>query len=304
MKSSVRAAQASSVVLPETVTDQPTVFGFLTSHFPQIGADVWRQRILDGKVHWHDGQLISLDSQFVPRQRVYYYREVAKESLIPFEEKLLFQNDHILLVYKPHFLAVNPSGNFVNECLVNRLRLKLDNPNIVASHRLDRATAGIMLLCKQPENRHLYHELFKQRKISKTYQAIATLSSPLQQLEQGQLAVPQNWSVRNHIAKATPSFMRHVIDGEANSHSEISLIEVNNNLGLFELEPVTGKTHQLRLHMMSLGMPIHNDRLYPQLLDKAADDFENPLKLLAKRLRFTDPITQQKIDVSCEGLNF
>ncbi|MGS0683362.1 pseudouridine synthase [Shewanella sp. 125m-7] len=304
MSSSVRATQASYVVLPETVTDKPTVISFLISQFSAIAASVWQQRILDGNVHWRDGTLITLDSVFIPRERVYYYREVEQESLIPFEEILLLQTSDFMLVFKPHFLAVNPSGNFVNECLVNRLRIKTGNQDIVAAHRLDRATAGMMLLSLNSDTRHDYHELFKRGRINKTYQAIAPLNSEVKaMIDQGALSLPMVWTVKNRLQKTTPSFLMCISDGEANSHSEIRLVEVHEGYGLFELEPVTGKTHQLRVHMMSLGMPLLNDRLYPELLDKAADDFAMPLKLMAKRLCFIDPITQEKIDMSCEGFN-
>ncbi|WOT05549.1 pseudouridine synthase [Shewanella youngdeokensis] len=302
MSHSVRAAQASYIVLPETVTDKPTVLSFLVSHFKAIEASVWVERIENGKVHWRDGQLVTLTSAFIPRARVYYYREVQQESLIPFDEQILLQNQHIIIAFKPHFLAVNPSGNFVNECLVNRLRIKTGNEQIVAAHRLDRATAGVMLMSVNASTRHDYHQLFKNGDITKTYQAIATLSTDIkQQLESGKLALPLHWTVKNRLAKADPSFMMTITAGEPNSHSEISLVAVKGDIGLFELTPVTGRTHQLRLHMMSLGMPILNDRLYPKLLDKAADDFDKPLMLMAKRLAFTDPLTHELVDISCDG---
>ncbi|QQX80740.1 pseudouridine synthase [Shewanella sp. KX20019] len=304
MSNSVRAAQASYIVLPATVTDKPTVLSFLVSHFKAIDEAVWIARIQSGKVHWRDGQLVTLDSAFIPRARVYYYREVQQESLIPFEEKVLLQNEQIIIAFKPHFLAVNPSGNFVNECLVNRLRIKTGNEQIVAAHRLDRATAGVMLLSLNANSRHDYHQLFKSGCITKTYQAVAKLSAPIQKLiAAAKLSLPNHWTVKNRLVKAEPSFMMKIAEGEANSHSEISLIAVKGNLGLFELTPVTGRTHQLRVHMMSLDMPILNDRLYPQLLDKAADDFDKPLMLVAKRLAFVDPLSNEIVDISCDGFS-
>lgn len=304
MSNSVRAAQASYIVLPATVTDKPTVLSFLVSHFEAIDEAVWIARIQSGKVHWRDGQLVALNSAFIPRARVYYYREVLQESLIPFEENILLQNEQIIIAFKPHFLAVNPSGNFVNECLVNRLRIKTGNEQIVAAHRLDRATAGVMLLSLNASTRHDYHQLFKTGSITKTYQAVAALSAPIRKLiTAAELSLPIRWTVKNRLVKAEPSFMMKVATGEANSHSEISLIAVKGDLGLFELTPVTGRTHQLRVHMMSLDMPILNDRLYPQLLDKAADDFDKPLMLVAKRLAFVDPLSNESVDISCDGFS-
>lgn len=301
--SNVRASQASYIVLPETVTDKPTVLSFLTAHFKHIDPAIWQQRILDGKVHWRDGRLINLDTAFVARERVYYYREVTKEKKIPFAEQILYQDDNIIVAYKPHFLPVNPTGQFINECLVNRLRRKTGISTLVPAHRIDRATAGLMLFSKNPAQRHLYHALFKQGKITKGYQALARLTPELLHQYQAQkLTLPLHWSVKKRIVTGTPSFTMQVVDGEANSHSEITLTKVNGDAGLFELSPLTGRTHQLRVHMQSLGMPLINDRLYPTLLDEAEDDFDAPLQLLAQHLRFTDPVSGIEHNISCEGL--
>jgi len=302
--SHVRANQASYVVLPETVTDKPTVLSFLVSHFNQMDAAIWQQRIVDGKVHWRDGRLIELASAFVPRERVYYYREVARESKIPFKEKILYQDDNIIIAYKPHFLPITPTGQFINECLVNRLRIKTGISTLVAAHRLDRATAGLILLSKNPQQRHLYHDLFKQGNINKQYQAIARLTPELiAEYRLNQLAFPRHWTVKNRMVKAQPSFTMQVTEGEANTHSNVSLIAIKDDIGLFKLSPVTGKTHQLRVHMQSLGMPLMNDRLYPTLLDKAEDNFAAPLQLLAQQLKFTDPVSGIEHDISCDGLD-
>ncbi|QFU21187.1 pseudouridine synthase [Shewanella eurypsychrophilus] len=302
MPSSVRASQASYVVLPESVADKPTVLSFLVERFNQIGSDVWRERIIDGKVHWRDGSLIAVDTPFIPRARVYYYREVKAETKVPFEEKVLYQDEQIILAFKPHFLALHPSGNFVNECLINRLRMKTGIETLVPAHRLDRATAGIVLIIVQPEARTQYHDLFKNQQITKEYQALAKLTPELlAKNQQGELQLPLHWTVKNRMVKGEPSFTMQVVDGESNTHSEISLIDIKGDIGLFKLSPITGRTHQLRVHMQSLGMSILNDRCYPQLQPKSDDDYTRPLKLVAKRLKFQDPVTGIALDIECEG---
>lgn len=304
MPSSVRASQASYVVLPEHVIDKPTVLSFLIERFKQVGSDVWRARILDGKVHWQDGSLIELDTPFKPRARVYYYREVQAEPKVPFDEAILYQDDQVLLAFKPHFLALHPSGNFVNECLVNRLRIKTGIETMVPAHRLDRATAGIVMMILQPETRTQYHDLFKNHQIVKEYQALARLTPELLTKSQiGELELPIHWTVKNRMVKGEPSFTMKVVEGEPNTHSQITLIMVKGEFGLFKLSPITGKTHQLRVHMQSLGMPILNDRCYPELQPKSADVYSKPLKLVAKRLKFIDPVTQIALDIECEGFD-
>lgn len=300
----VRAAQPSYVVLPRAVTDKPTVLSFLISHFAQIGESVWQQRVRDGKVHWQDGSLIDELTVYRPTARVYYYREVETQAHIPFAETILYQDQQILLAYKPHFLPVTPSGNFVNECLVHRLRLKTGLPSISPAHRLDRETAGVVLMSVNPATRHQYHDLFKFKQITKEYQALAKLTPELQsKLAAGELELPLRWTVKNRMKPAEPSFLMQISSGEANTHSEIALIAVSGDLGLFSLSPVTGKTHQLRVHMWSLGMPLLNDRFYPKLQPKSDDKFDKPLKLLAQRLRFDDPVTGIKHDWQVGGLS-
>lgn len=276
----------SKVSLPQTNPGVASVLDYLIIKFQNIRPEVWRQRVADGKVHWHDGSLITADAPFQAQQRVYYYREVESEPVIPFKEKILFQDEHILVAYKPHFLAVVPTGIYIKECLQNRLREKTGLQNLQALHRLDRPTAGLMLFSVNPATRHLYHELFSARKIHKTYQAIARLNSE-------ENLVGKEWLVQNRIVQSDPSFLMKMVEGEPNSHSMIRCLKQSGDKALFELNPITGKTHQLRLHMQSLGWPLLNDRFYPTLLPKADEVYSRPLQLLAKELHFIDPVTQQ-----------
>ena len=286
--------QPSKLSLPQTNPGITTVLEYLIIKFPLIDAQVWQQRMLDGKVHWHDGSLITAQTLFKPQQRVYYYREVENEPCIPFKETILFQDQHILVAYKPHFLAVTPGGIYVNECLQNRLRRSTGIEGLQALHRLDRVTAGLVMFSVNPDTRNQYHQLFKTRQIHKTYQAIANIKN-------GENLVGQEWEVKNRIVQSEPRFRMQVAENatedEANSHSLIRCVQQTaqetKRKALFELNPVTGKTHQLRLHMQTLGWPILNDKYYPQLQPLSADNYSAPLQLLAKELKFIDPITQQ-----------
>ncbi len=276
----------SKLSLPQTNPGVVTVLEYLIIKFPFIEAQVWRQRMKDGKVHWHDGSLITEQSPFKPQQRVYYYREVENEARIPFDEAILFQDEHILVAYKPHFLAVIPGGKYVNECLQSRLRRSTGIESLQAVHRLDRVTAGLVMLCVNPDTRNLYHQLFESRQIHKTYQAIAKIS-------EGEKLVGKEWVVKNRIVQSDPRFCMRISEGESNSHSVIRCVQQTGQRALFELNPVTGKTHQLRLHMQTLGLPILNDKYYPELQPLSEDDYSAPLQLLAKELEFIDPITHK-----------
>ena len=277
--------QPSKLSLPQTNPGVATVLEYLIIKFPYIEAQTWRQRITDGKVHRHDGSLITTQSLFQPQQRIYYYREVENEPSIPFKETIIFQDQHILVAYKPHFLAVTPGGIYVNECLQNRLRLSTGIETLQALHRLDRVTAGLVIFSVNPVSLHLYHHLFETRQIHKTYQAIAKVSD-------GENLIGQEWEIKNRIVQSEPRFRMRVTEGEANSHTMIRCLKQSSQKALFELNPITGKTHQLRVHMQALGWPILNDKYYPQLQPLSADNYSAPLQLLAKELQFIDPVTR------------
>jgi len=285
----------SKLSLPQGNPSVATVLEYLIIKFPYIDAKVWEQRMADGKVHWHDGSLISTQSVFKPQQRVYYYREVEGEPSIPFKETILFQDQHILVAYKPHFLPVTPGGVYVNECLQNRLQRSTGIKDLQALHRLDRVTAGLVMFSVNPTTRSRYHHLFETRQIHKTYQAIANINK-------GEKLVGQEWEIKNRVVQAEPGFRMCVAkEGEANSHSVIRCVQQSTQKALFELNPVTGKTHQLRVHMQALGWPILNDKYYPQLQPLSADNYSEPLQLLAKQLQFIDPITQQPRLFECDS---
>jgi len=284
----------SKLSLPQTNPGVATVLEYLIIKFPYIGAQIWRQRIADGKVHYNDGSLVTTQSLFQPQQRIYYYREVEREPHIPFKETILFQDEHILVAYKPHFLAVIPGGNYVNECLQNRLRRSTGIGALQALHRLDRVTAGLVMFSVNPDTRHRYHGLFETRQIHKTYQAIA-------QINNNEEIIGQEWVIKNRIVQSEPRFLMRVTEGEANSHSVIRCLQQSTQQALFELNPITGKTHQLRIHMQALGWPILNDKYYPQLQTLSADNYSAPLQLLAKQLQFIDPVTGHPRHFSCDS---
>jgi tRNA pseudouridine32 synthase/23S rRNA pseudouridine746 synthase len=284
----------SKLSLPQTNPGVATVLEYLVIKFPYIDAHIWRRRIAEGKVHRDDGSLITTQSLFQPQQRIYYYREVDSEPSIPFKETIIFQDQHILVAYKPHFLAVTPGGIYVHECLQNRLRRSTGIEALQTLHRLDRVTAGLVMFSINPDTRHRYHQLFRTRQIHKTYQAIAKIDG-------SQNLIGQEWEVKNRIVHGEPRFRMRVTEGEANSHSVVRCLQQSAQQALFELNPVTGKTHQLRIHMQTLGWPILNDKYYPQLQPLSADDYSAPLQLLAKELQFIDPVTQHSRHFSSDS---
>ena len=281
----------SCVSLPRLAKPYPSILNFLVQRFPQVGQAEWELRILQGKVLDEAGVAITPETPFAPQQRLFYFREAAEEALIPLAEKILFQNDELLVACKPPFLPVTPSGPFVNECLLNRLKSKTGNSNLAPLHRIDRETSGLVLFSCNKATRGRYSELFMTGRIEKTYAAQSLLRHCPKTSE---------WTVDNRLVKAEPWFRMQAVAGEVNARSRIKLVAFRENRAQFLLYPLTGKQHQLRIHMSGLGFSIMNDRYYPDLLPKQADSLDNPLQLIARRLKFIDPVSGRGMEFESE----
>ena len=284
------AKNPSAVTLPEAERPYPSILVFLIRSFPHIPAQRWEERLRDGKLFDDDGP-ITAETAYRPAKRIFYFREVETEPVIPFAEQILFRNDEILLADKPHFLPVVPGGRYVNECLQQRLRDRIGLGELVPLHRIDRETAGLVLCSLNPKTRGLYHGLFARGEIEKTYQALAHVSRP---------PLEHRWRVENRLVRGEPRFRMQAVSGAPNARSVIELLAVHGQHARFALHPLTGKTHQLRLHLCSLGFPIVNDRYYPELQPPSADDFARPLQLVAKQLRFRDPVSGAALEFCSE----
>ncbi|PKQ32040.1 MAG: pseudouridylate synthase [Actinobacteria bacterium HGW-Actinobacteria-2] len=222
------------------------------------------------------------EEPYRPNAFIWFHRELAPEPKVPFEVAVLYADERIVVVDKPHFLATMPRGVHVRETVVVRLRESLGLPELVPAHRLDRLTAGVLVLTTQRAYRSAYAELFQSQQVSKTYEALAPHDPAI--------AFPQ--TVRNRIEKPRGSLQAVVVAGEPNAETLIELAEVRGDHARYRLIPTTGKTHQLRVHLAGLGLAIVGDPLYPRVLDVPVDDFSAPLQLVARRLSFIDPVDQ------------
>lgn len=260
-----------------------TILECLSLRFPGITAEAWISRMEKGRVVDENGTRLNPGSLCRTGGYIYYYRELEEETRIPFEESVLYRDDHILIADKPHFLPVVPSGRYLHETLLVRLKQKLMLDHLVPLHRIDRETAGLVIFSHNLESRGRYASLFRERKVRKIYEAIAPYASGLQ--------FPLERSSR--IVGGKPFFRMDEAEGPVNAQTRISVMETRGEISLYKLEPFTGKKHQLRLHMAALGIPILNDRIYPVTLPPAEDDFSLPLKLVARSVAFPDPLTGQ-----------
>ncbi|MES2363617.1 MAG: RluA family pseudouridine synthase [Pseudomonadota bacterium] len=261
----------------------PTIADFLVERFPAITREAWLERMQQGLVADEFGLAVTPERPYQGHIRVYYYRALDDEPRIPFEETVLYQDEHLVVADKPHFLPVTPSGHYLQETLLVRLKNRLGLDGLTPIHRIDRETAGLVLFSVRTADRNAYQGLFRQHTINKHYEAIAPWRSDI--------ALPV--TRKSRIVEDQPFFRQLEVPGEPNSESRIDVLEVAGDVARYALSPVTGKKHQLRVHMNALGLPILNDRMYPPVAITPDDDYNFPLQLLAKSIAFTDPVTGQ-----------
>ncbi|WP_245156930.1 pseudouridine synthase [Lysobacter arenosi] len=260
-----------------------TVLEGLCARFPSVGRARWLDRIERGLVRDADGRAVAAEDAYRVGAELTYYREVEGETEIPFDEVVLHADEHLVVVDKPHFLPVTPAGKHVEQTLLARLVRRLGNADLVPLHRIDRGTAGLVLFSARADTRALYQALFPQRSISKRYEALAPA------LPEAEFPLVR----RSHLERGEPFFRMREGEGAANSETRIEVLDRSDGIWRYALEPVTGRKHQLRVHMAAIGVPILNDPLYPDCGDQV-DDYARPLKLLARSLQFVDPLSGQE----------
>ena len=253
----------------------------MCAHFPRVSRDHWLARFQRGRVLDANGIALTVEHQHQTGMTVRYFREVDAEPLIPFDAQIIHADEDLVVVDKPHFLPVMPAGRFVKQTLLRRLMNELGNTDLVPLHRIDRATAGLVMFSARPESRDSYQSLFRQRAVEKHYEALAPALS----------GVTFPLTRQSRIVHGDPFFCMREVDGPANSESLIDIIDRSQRFWKYALSPITGRKHQLRVHMAALGAGILNDRIYPELRPEIDDDFDKPLGLLARSLSFSDPIS-------------
>ncbi len=287
----LKSAQKSKVWVPQG--EWPTVLDFLSIQFAHISRQEWLNRLEQGLVSGLDqhqkSYLLSALDPCPYQTHIEYFRQLQQEPAVPFEAAIIFENEHIVVADKPHFLPVTPVGSFIENTLQSRLQKQLACPTLQVVHRLDRETAGLVLLVKKPEHRNTYQALFREQTIHKVYEAVARFRDDL----------TYPYLHQSYLSSSGQFFLQTetLAPADGPTFNSSSLIEVkrvlSQNKALYSLAPSTGKKHQLRVHMASLGMAIDGDQFYPVAKSQNLTDFSQPLQLLARSLQFTDPISGQ-----------
>ncbi|WP_245974940.1 pseudouridine synthase [Corynebacterium alimapuense] len=228
------------------------------------------------------------DSPFPPGQRLlpgtvlqqaipaWFHPEVPAEPEIPFNYELIHIDDDLVVVDKPHFLPSTSNGRIVRETVQTRLRLHFGQDEIVALHRLDRLTSGVLICSRRAATRGAYQRLFQERAVHKTYLAQVHGTPPEGQAKLDLHKIPGRRDVQ-------------VVANGQGKPTVTSFRPVGKNL--VEVEPLTGHTHQIRAVLNHLGAPIVGDDTYPVDRGLALYDFSTPLHLWATKVSLNDPFS-------------
>jgi tRNA pseudouridine32 synthase/23S rRNA pseudouridine746 synthase len=274
-----------------------TALDYMLHRWGHVDPEGILRRFDDGEIVAADGSPLHRRTPLDEHTFIWYYRTLPTEARLPVELSVLHRDDHLIVVDKPHFLPTTPGGTYIQESALVRLRNELELPDLVPIHRLDRMTAGVLLFAANPETRGRYQVLFERRQVQKEYECVSLL--PSEAADDGGQLLERFASpvvVRNRMVKSRDYLLAGVVEGEPNAETRVSLARGAADRALFRLEPHTGKTHQLRVHMAGLGLGIMHDPFYPVLLDKAPDDYAKPLQLLARAIRFRDPFTGRETE--------
>jgi tRNA pseudouridine32 synthase/23S rRNA pseudouridine746 synthase len=283
MKVNSEGVSASRVYLPADQSHS-NILQFFIAQFPHIDKAEWESRFSEGLILNLEGDVLAANAPYQPNTHLLYFRRLAREPEIPFQEQILYQDEHILVADKPHFLPVTPSGLYLHQTLLNRLKKKTGIQTLSPIHRIDRDTAGLVIFSVKPQERAQYQNLFRDRVVTKVYQAIAPYSEVLSAM------LPMTYQSR--IEESEHFLQMEEVEGEPNTDTLIELLEAKGKWARYQLTPGSGKKHQLRCHLNALGIPIQFDQIYPVLTpyQEYDLDFSRPLQLLAKQISFKDPI--------------
>ena len=256
---------------------------FLAARLPRVSRADWQRRMASGEVVDERGDAVVPDRRFEPGLRLFYYRTLDSEPQPPGVESVLYCDEHVLVADKPHFMPVIPSGRYLHHTLLVRLKRELGLGELSPLHRIDRDTAGLVLFSVQQKTRGAYQALFRERNICKEYEAVAPWRP--------EQVFPCERASR--IEESPQFFRMQEVSGAPNSLTYIERLETGAHWARYRLRPITGKRHQLRVHMAALGLPLRNDVFYPDVNDSPDGDWSRPLQLLARSLAFTDPLNGQ-----------
>lgn len=281
----------------------PTLADFLTARFPPHDAAATSALFARGDVFGPDGGPLGADAPYAPGGHAWAFRPLPEEPTVPTDLPVLFEDEHLLAVDKPHGLPVTPRGAWVRNTAVTVLRRETGEDLISPAHRLDRLTAGVLLLARTREARGPLQALFETQRVRKSYELVAPLA-PAEDAGRPSSSFPEvprspaaPLVVRSRLVREPGSLQTLEVPGPPNAVTGVRLLEeLDDGWARYAAFPRTGRTHQIRVHLASLGRPIRHDPLYPRVLPPEQAPAE-PLQLLARRLELVHPFTGEPLDL-------
>nr|WP_295626544.1 pseudouridine synthase [uncultured Corynebacterium sp.] len=257
-----------------------------THRHPDDDADAIAARFADGLVVDAAGRALAPDDVLSPGSDAWFHRRPAPEPTLAGAMPILHRDERLVVVDKPPFLATTPRGRHITETAVVRLRRELGDADLVPAHRLDRLTSGVLVFIADPAARGAYQNLFAEPgAVAKHYEALTAAPGP-------DAPPPTPMTIATRQDKTRGILQARTVPGEPNARTVVDAIDVRDDgRALWHLRPLTGRTHQLRLHLHELGFPILGDPLYPDVLPDGDDDPAHPMHLLCREISFDDPFT-------------
>jgi RluA family pseudouridine synthase len=258
----------------------------LCNLFPNIPKEEWQSRINYGGV-FVNGKNAKISSKLTSPAKIEYYEPklpfpIADNAYKKFyvEENLIFEDDYFIAVYKPAGIHVMPAKEQQHINLKVSLE-EYSKSNLHFPSRLDFSTSGILICSKNKDTHRQLQSLFENRKVRKNYLAITNLTK---------------WSEVSVRASIIQHPEHRILREAALISKKTALTTFKklkdiNNYSLIEANPLTGRTHQIRVHLSCIGSPIVGDNFYN-------GEAALKLHLMSNNLSFTHPITKKKLELS------
>ncbi len=271
--------------------DGLTLIEFLRDVFPQLDKSYWSESLRHGRFKL-DGRALQEDDRVQVGQRINHHFPMTVEPDVDADIKIVFEDDFFVVVNKPAPLPVHPGGRFNRNTLQHILGLVYPAHQLRPAHRIDAHTTGLVVLSKTKRVASLFQPQFAARLVEKTYLALVdgVVENDFMELSD---EIDEN--------KTTGGGRTIVKDGEDGKVSNTTcrvLGRFENQTTLLQVVPVTGRTHQIRLHLANAGHPIIGDAMYDP---KLPDEEVRQLKLHAWKISFTHPMTGQSLKLEANS---
>jgi 23S rRNA pseudouridine1911/1915/1917 synthase len=276
------------------------ILAYYTQQYPHSGQAEWRERITSGQILL-EGDQADPETLLRPGQWLTYHRPPWEEPEVPLSFTVLYEDLDLLVVAKPAGLPVLPAGGFLEHTLLWQLQQRYPRETPLPIHRLGRGTSGLMLLARSSLARANLSQQMRNHCIRKNYRALVASGD-----------LPDHFTITQAIGKIPHPALGYVYGATTeglSAYSECSVLRRTPDTTLLDVTILTGRPHQIRIHLATVGFPLIGDPLYgiggiPKFhptpeTKKLAVPGDCGYHLHAYRLDFTHPQTDQPLSLVC-----